>query len=78
MTYDDWKNETPPIGKPIEEPEIVCTLCGEPCTGDFQCIRETIVCGWCMKNCENLTESINFIKSNHGNLQETSAGQGDH
>ena len=30
MTYDEWKQETPP-----ESEESECAFCGEPCTGEF-------------------------------------------
>lgn len=74
MKYDSLKNETPPEGKPIEEPELICDLCGEPCE-DFQCIRETIVCDWCLKNNKQLNESINYY---HGNLQKISTSPRNH
>ena len=43
MSYDNWKQQTPP-----EEPQNECSYCGEPCEGRY-----------CDKNCEKAYENDN-------------------
>lgn len=82
MSFSCYPFEKEPEGVRIEDDPILCELCDEPCADDFHFIKSVIVCGWCMKNCENITENINNLKNlkkhNHGNLQKITASPRNH
>jgi len=67
-SYDDWKLATPPDGGEVET-EVVCELCDEVCTDNFELIPishsiSICVCKACAEQgAKELDHAINYLLS---------------